>query len=71
MDRTEWLRYHTRQAHAAGTTNVLVVTSIGSDATAAYYAWSMARISIEDAPARVLTGTEWYPQPVVQWLASE
>jgi GNAT superfamily N-acetyltransferase len=63
-EQTEWLRFHARQAHAAGTAKVLVVTPTDGDAVVAYYAWSMASISIEDAPARVRKGAGRYPQPV-------
>ena len=63
-EQTEWLRNHARQAHAAGIAKVLVVTQADSHAVAAYYAWSMASISIEDAPARVRKGAGRYPQPV-------
>lgn len=63
-EQTEWLRYHARQAHAAGTAKVLVVTPEGHDAVVAYYAWSMASISVEDAPTRVRKGAGRYPQPV-------
>lgn len=52
-EQTDWLRHHARQAHAAGTAKVLVVTPDDGDLVVAYYAWSMARILIEDAPARV------------------
>lgn len=64
VEQTEWLRHHARQAHAAGTAKVLVVTPIESKLVAAYYAWSMAGISIEDAPARARKGAGRYPQPV-------
>ena len=64
VEQTEWLRYHARQAHAAGTAKVLVVTPVDSDAVVAYYAWSMAGISVEDAPTRVRKGAGRYPQPV-------
>ena len=63
-EQTEWLRHHARQAHTAGTAKVLVVTRVGSDVVVAYYAWSMASISIEDAPTRVRKGAGRYPQPV-------
>jgi len=63
-EQTEWLRHHAHQAHAAGTTRVLVVTSTDSNEVVAYYAWSMASISVEDAPARVGKGAGRYPQPV-------
>jgi len=64
VEQTEWLRHHARQAHAAGTAKVLVVTQAGRDAVVAYYAWSMASIAIEDAPSRVRRGAGRYPQPV-------
>ena len=63
-EQTEWLRHHARQAHTAGTARVLVVTPVGSDVVVAYYAWSMASISIEDTPTRVRKGAGRYPQPV-------
>ena len=63
-EQTEWLRHHARQAHAAGTSKVLVVTQADSRLVVAYYAWSMASISIEDAPSRVRRGAGRYPQPV-------
>lgn len=63
-EQTEWLRHHARQAHAAGTAKVLVVTPDDTDLVVAYYAWSMASISVEDVPARVRQGAGRYPQPV-------
>jgi hypothetical protein len=63
-EQTEWLRHHARQAHTAGTAKVLVVTPAGSNVVVAYYAWSMASISVEDAPTRVRKGAGRYPQPV-------
>jgi GNAT superfamily N-acetyltransferase len=63
-EQTDWLRHHARQAHAAGTAKVLVVNPDDSDLAVAYYAWSMASISIEDASARVRKGAGRYPQPV-------
>lgn len=64
VEQTEWLRYHARQAHAAGTAKVLVVAPEDDAAVVAYYAWSMASISVEDAPTRVRKGAGRYPQPV-------
>lgn len=64
VEQTEWLRHHARQAHAAGTTRVLVVTPVDSAVVVAYYAWSMASISVKDAPSRVRKGAGRYPQPV-------
>lgn len=47
-----------------GTAKVLVVAPVDSDVVVAYYAWSMASITIEDAPTRVRKGAGRYPQPV-------
>jgi GNAT superfamily N-acetyltransferase len=63
-EQTEWLRFHGRQAHAIGTTKVLVVTPKDDRSVVAYYAWSMAALAIEDAPARMRKGGGRYPQPV-------
>jgi hypothetical protein len=63
-EQTDWLRYYARQAHAAGTAKVLVVTEPDSAEVVAYYAWSMASITIDDAPARMRQGAGRYPQPV-------
>ncbi|MDH3306752.1 MAG: N-acetyltransferase [Acidimicrobiia bacterium] len=63
-EQTEWLRFHAQQAHAAGTAKVLVVTPVDGDHVVAYYAWSMASLSVEDAPTRVRRGAGRYPQPV-------
>jgi len=63
-EQTEWLRYHARQAHAVGTTKVLVVTRPDRGDVVAYYAWSMASIKIEDSPVRMRKGAGRYPQPV-------
>ena len=58
-----WLRHHARQANAAGTSRVRVVTQPGSGEAVAYYAWCMASIRIEDAPYRLSKGAGRYPQP--------
>ena len=63
-EQTQWLNHHARQANAVGTTRVLVVTPLDSDEVVAYYAWSMASISIQDAPVRLGKGAGRYPQPV-------
>jgi len=64
MEQTDWLRYHARQAHAAGTARVLVVTEADHPEVVAYYAWSMASVTISDAPERMRRGAGRYPQPV-------
>lgn len=64
IEQTDWLRYHAHQANAAGTARVLVVTPVDTTEVVAYYAWSMASVSIEDAPARMRKGSGRYPQPV-------
>lgn len=63
-EQTRWLRRHARQAAAAGTARVLVVTEPGSPVVVAYYAWCMASIAASDAPARMRKGAGRYPQPV-------
>lgn len=63
-EQTAWLHHHARHAHAAGTAKVPVVTPDHRRLVVAFYAWSMASISIEDAPARVRKGAGRYPQPV-------
>ena len=62
--QTRWLRRHARQAHAAGTSKVLVVTPVDSSEVVAYYAWCMASIAATDAPERLRKGAGRYPQPV-------
>jgi hypothetical protein len=64
VEQTDWLRRHARQAHASGTAKVLVVTEQGRSEVVAYYAWSMATITVADAPARLRKGAGRYPQPV-------
>lgn len=63
-EQTDWLRNHSRQAHASGTAKVLVVVDSESTHVTAYYAWSMASISVQESPARVRKGAGRYPQPV-------
>lgn len=63
-EQTSWLRFHARQAHAVRTTKVFVVTPSGSSQVVAYYAWSMASITIEDSPSRIRKGAGRYPQPI-------
>jgi GNAT superfamily N-acetyltransferase len=63
-EQTDWLLRHSRQAAAAGTTRVFVVTEDDAGLVVAYYAWCMARITIEAAPERLRKGAGRYPQPV-------
>lgn len=63
-EQTEWLRRHARQSAAGGATRVLVVTPPGEQRVVAYYAWCMASVRVEDAPARMRKGVGRYPQPV-------
>ena len=63
-EQTVWLREHARQAHAAGTAKVLVVTGADSPSVVAYYAWAIAGITVVDAPPRFRKGAGRYPQPV-------
>jgi len=63
-EQSEWLRRHARQSSTTGTTRVLVATPANSNVVVAYYAWCMASISLDDAPARARKGAGRYPQPV-------
>ena len=63
-EQTEWLRRHARQSTASGATTVFVVTPTGSREVVAYYAWRMAQLDLESAPARLRKGAGRYPQPV-------
>ncbi len=62
--QTSWLRRHARQAHAANSTKVLVVTPVDQPTVVAYYAWCMASVRPADLPARQRKGGGSYPQPV-------
>jgi GNAT superfamily N-acetyltransferase len=64
VEQTDWLHYYARQANATGTARVLVVTPVDNSEVVAYYAWSMASVSIDDAPSRMRKGAGRYPQPV-------
>ena len=63
-EQTTWLRHHARQASATDTAKVFVVTTTDSPAVVAYYAWAIASITIDDAPARLRKGAGRCPQPV-------
>jgi GNAT superfamily N-acetyltransferase len=63
-EQTEWLRDRARQANAAGTSRVLVVTPLDSSEVVAYYGWCMASVALADAPERLRKGAGRYPQPV-------
>lgn len=63
VEQSLWLREHAKQAHAAGTAKVLVVTEIDSATVVAYYAWAMANITVDDAPTRLRKGASRHPQP--------
>jgi len=63
-EQTEWLQRYARQSASTGTTRVFVVTEHGSERVVAYYAWCMAQLHSEAAPARLRKGAGRYPQPV-------
>ncbi|MCP4227396.1 MAG: N-acetyltransferase [Actinomycetia bacterium] len=63
-EQTEWLAHHARRANATGTAKVLVVTEQDAREVVAYYAWAMASITVDAAPARLRKGAGRYPQPV-------
>lgn len=62
--QTDWLRNHARVAHGVGTARVLVVTTTEAPEVVAYYAWAMASVAPDDAPARFRKGAGRHPQPV-------
>jgi hypothetical protein len=63
-EQTTWLREYARQADAARTSTVFVVTEESGTVVVAYYAWCMASVRIDRAPARLRKGAGRYPQPV-------
>ncbi len=63
-EQTEWLRRHGLQATRVGTAKVLVVTEADQPRVVAYYAWTMAQLSLSAAPKRLRRGGGRYPQPV-------
>ena len=63
-EQTDWLQRHARQSMATGATKVFVVTEAAGRSVVAYYAWTMAQITIADAPPRLRQGAGSYPQPV-------
>ena len=63
-EQTEWLRRHARQSSSTGLTRVFVVTPTDAPEVAAYYAWTMAQLGLQDAPARLRRGAGRYPQPM-------
>jgi GNAT superfamily N-acetyltransferase len=63
-EQTEWLRRHARQADAMGTATTFVVETAATGEVAAFYAWSMASIAIDQSPVRLRKGAGRYPQPV-------
>ncbi|MGH3733918.1 MAG: N-acetyltransferase [Acidimicrobiales bacterium] len=62
-EQTEWLHRHAKQSAAMGATKVFIVTNEANHVVA-YYAWTMAQLSVGAAPARMLKGAGKYPQPV-------
>jgi len=63
-EQTQWLRRHALQANRMGTAKVLVVTEADQARVVAYYAWTMAQLSLEAPPKRLKRGAGRYPQPV-------
>jgi GNAT superfamily N-acetyltransferase len=52
------------QSTSSGGTKVFVVSPTVSREVVAYYAWCMAQVDLESAPARLRKGAGRYPQPV-------
>lgn len=63
-EQTAWLRRHARQSSATGSTRVFVVSAADDRRVVAYYAWCMASLALEHAPARLRKGAGRYPQPI-------
>jgi hypothetical protein len=51
-EQTHWLKQRARQSTSANSTRVFVVTDHESEDVLAYYAWCMASLALQDAPAR-------------------
>ena len=63
-EQTAWLIRHAKQSVAANITKVFVVIDDDSGTVVAYYAWTMAQLSLADAPKRLMKGAGRYAQPV-------
>ena len=63
-EQTDWLRRLARQSASSGTARTFVVRAHDDARVVAYYAWCMAQIRIDDAPARLRRGAGRYPRPV-------
>lgn len=63
-EQTTWLRRYARLSAATGTTKVFVVTEQDKAKAVAYYAWCMAQLTTDAAPARAGKGAGRYPQPI-------
>jgi GNAT superfamily N-acetyltransferase len=63
-EQTSWLHKYALQSSSAGTTRVFVVTTHRDVQVAAYYAWCMAQLDVEESPLRLRKGSGRYPQPV-------
>ena len=62
-EQTLWLTRHARQAHAARSAHVMVVTQQHSHDVAAYYALAMASVAQQHLPHRAAQGVGLHPQP--------
>jgi len=63
VEQTAWLVNHARQAHAARSAYVMVVTPERSREVVAYYAWSMASVGTAQLPDRAARGVGHLAQP--------
>ena len=66
--QSEWLRRIAHLAHSAYTARVYVITEPDISTVVAFYAWCMASIRSEAAPARMLKGAGHYDQHPVALL---
>lgn len=62
-EQTLWLTRHARQAHAARSAHVMVVTQPYSHDVIAYYALAMASVAPGSLPHRATQGVGLHPQP--------
>lgn len=65
--RSDWLRRHAFQAHAAGLSRVYVVRGLGEpdERVVGYYALAAGSVAPADASERMMRGAGRYHQPVV------
>ncbi len=63
-EQTQWLVKQAPGSHGGGFTRTFVVVESGARNVVAYYAWTMAGLGFEAAPARATAGGGRHPVPV-------